>query len=101
MIENVVGWKYVVPDGNCGFRAVAAAVRLGKEGWQSVRKTLLTTLSSDRALYLKYACYQSVEWFDSLRVSLDSNDSPCGIQHYMQMPSTDKLILNFINQAYT
>ena len=96
MIENVVGWKYVVPDGNCAFRAVAVAVGLGEEGWRSVRKTLLTTLNSNRALYLKYACYQSVEWFDSLRVSLECNDSPCGIQHFMQMPSTGKLISNFM-----
>ena len=96
MIENVVGWKYVVPNGNYGFRAVAAAVGLGEEEWQSVRKTLLTTLNSNRALYLKYVCYQSVEWFDSLSVSLESNDSPCGIQHYMQMPSAGKLISNLM-----
>lgn len=82
----------VEKDGNCGYRAIAALLGRGEDGWVDVRRDLLQELTTNYPLYLKlYGCKtRMAELIHAL--SLDGKDTFADYDRWMTMPDMGHLI---------
>ncbi|KAL9540340.1 hypothetical protein MBANPS3_009728 [Mucor bainieri] len=82
-------------DGNCGFRAVRAALGYDEESYQIVRRCLRNLLHASPDHYLETACYGKQRCFDDLAITLSWEGESCEPEYYMKMPETGYLLAEF------
>lgn len=90
----------VAPDGNCGFRAIAACLNLHEDEWPSIRYNLMEELDMYKAEYVElygieqwYRIYNSLNFFELGRFAPN--------EYWMDMPETGVLIASRYNVILT
>ncbi|XP_028079318.1 uncharacterized protein LOC114281076 [Camellia sinensis] len=82
-------------DGNCGFRAIAGLLDLGKNDWVQVRRDLLHELNNHKDEYvILYGSHERVEKLTHILLYFE--DSPC-FDCWMTMLDMGHLIASFYN----
>ncbi|XP_028097179.1 uncharacterized protein LOC114297031 [Camellia sinensis] len=89
--------KDVDDDGNCGFRAIASLLVLGKNDWVKVRRDLLFELNNYKDEYV--VLYGSQERVEELTYILSYFEDSACFDSWMTMPDMGHLIASFYNVA--
>ncbi|XP_047335577.1 uncharacterized protein LOC124939110 [Impatiens glandulifera] len=71
----------VEPDGHCGFRAIAALIGYGEEGWIQVRYDLMEEIQQNKRQYDQL--YPDREMADNLLVLLKYFEQPAPERYWM------------------
>ncbi|CAM8915042.1 unnamed protein product [Rhodiola kirilowii] len=72
----------VAPDGHCGFRAIAALIGLGEEGWMQVRSDLIDEIQQNKAQY--DVIFPDNSTSDNLLILLNYFEKPAPERHWME-----------------
>ncbi|KAL9672397.1 hypothetical protein QQ045_028647 [Rhodiola kirilowii] len=72
----------VAPDGHCGFRAIAALIGLGEEGWMQVRSDLIDEIQQNKAQY--DIIFPDNSTSDNLLILLNYFEKPAPERHWME-----------------
>ncbi|XP_038704751.1 uncharacterized protein LOC120000703 [Tripterygium wilfordii] len=87
----------VIPNGNCGFRAIAVCLRLGEDAWATIRYNLMEELNTFWDQYV--AIFGSEERAYHIQNSLNffATDRGAPVEHWMTMPDMSLLIASRYN----
>ena len=84
-IENIID---VEADGHCGYRVAAHCVGLGQDSYMKIREKLSEEIQMRKQFYLDQGTFMSMKEIDEALESINvSSPRPCGIKHWMTMPS--------------
>ncbi|CAG8772197.1 18548_t:CDS:1, partial [Racocetra fulgida] len=77
-------------DGNCGFRALAIAIRGNEENWDLIKLVMNGQLNKRMEVYRDWLGYD----IDLLKQILESRDSPCQSSLWFLSPDCAQLAAN-------
>ncbi|KAG0184945.1 hypothetical protein DFQ28_010210 [Apophysomyces sp. BC1034] len=86
-----------IADGNCGFRALAIAIKNGDENeWKSIKEDMLTFLLEKHSFF---CAILGVDTVKSLQLTLQDRSSPCPSSMWFSVPDCALLAANTFSVA--
>ncbi|KAL9666233.1 hypothetical protein QQ045_000559 [Rhodiola kirilowii] len=85
----------VAPDGHCGFRAIAALIGYGEEGWMQVRAELIDEIQQNKAQY--DVIFPDNSTLDNLLILLNYFETPAPERHWMESMTLGTVIASRYN----
>ncbi|CAM8905633.1 unnamed protein product [Rhodiola kirilowii] len=85
----------VAPDDHCGFRAIAALIGYGEEGWMQVRFDLIDEIQQNKAQY--DVIFPDNSTADNLLVLLNYFETPATERHWMEAMTLGTVIASRYN----
>jgi histone-lysine N-methyltransferase SETD2 len=84
-------------DGHCGFRAAAYCLGKGEGQYMHIREKVAEELRHNRNYYMRQDPNMNVE--ETLNISNVKDPRPCGVAHWMCMPSFGRPMANAFKTA--
>ncbi|XP_038698020.1 uncharacterized protein LOC119995579 [Tripterygium wilfordii] len=87
----------VIPDGNCGFRAIAVCLRLGEDAWATIRYNLMEELNTFWDHYVTIFGSEKRAYHIQNSLNFFATDRGAPIEHWMTIPDMGLLIASRYN----